>query len=106
MTTQRSFAYVIGAVIFIGAFFVIMAQARKGRAELGSEVELAPNRKQYLADDELEGPKLNAALWSAFGLLIVVALVLPALLARRAGEAGGSEGALPRALCRAGSRHL
>ena len=77
MTTQRSFAYVIGAVIFIGAFFVIMAQARKGRAELGSEVELAPNRKQYLADDELEGPKLNAALWSAFGLLIVVALVLP-----------------------------
>lgn len=77
MTTQRSFAYVIGAVIFIGAFFVIMAQARKGRAELDLGPELAPNRKQYLADDELEGPKLNAALWSAFGLLIVVALVLP-----------------------------
>jgi len=77
MTTQRSFAYVVLAIVFIGGAFVALAQMRKGKAELGSEIELAPNRKQYLPDDELEGPKLNKALWTAFGLLVVVALSLP-----------------------------
>lgn len=77
MTTQRSFAYVILAIVFIGGAFVVLAQMRRGRAELGSEIELAPNRKEYLPDEELEGPKLNKALWTAFGLLVVVALSLP-----------------------------
>lgn len=77
MTMQRSVAYVIGAIIFIGAIFVIAALVRKGRAEVGSEIELAANRKPYLGDEELETSKLNLALWVAFGLLIVVALSLP-----------------------------
>ena len=77
MTTQRSFAYVILAIILIGGAFVVLAQMRKGKAELGSEIELAPNRKDYLPDEELEGPKLNKALWTAFGLLVIVALALP-----------------------------
>jgi hypothetical protein len=45
MTTQRSFAYVILAIVLIGGAFVVLAQMRKGKAELGSEIELAPNRK-------------------------------------------------------------
>lgn len=77
MTTQRSVAYVIGAVIFIGAAAVIVAQMRTGRKEAGSEIELAPNRKPYYDDDQLETKKLNLSLWVAFGLLIVVALSLP-----------------------------
>ena len=77
MTTQRSFAYVILAIVLIGGAFVVIAQMRKGKAELGSEIELAPNRKDYLPDEELEGPKLNKALWTAFGLLVIVALALP-----------------------------
>lgn len=77
MTTQRSFAYVVLAIILIGGAFVVLAQMRRGKAELGSEIELAPNRKQYLPDEELEGPKLNKALWTAFGLLVIVALALP-----------------------------
>lgn len=77
MTTQRSIAYVIGTVIFVGAAFVVLAQMRKGRPEVGSEMELAPNRKPYLADDELEGPKLNIALWGALGMLVVIAVTLP-----------------------------
>lgn len=77
MTTQRSVAYVVAAVIFIGGFFFALAQMRKGRAEVGSEIELAANRKPYLPDDELEGPKLNKALWTAFGLMAVTALIIP-----------------------------
>lgn len=77
MTTQRSFAYVVLAIVVIGGAFVVFAQMRKGRAELGSEIELAPNRKEYLPDEELEGPKLNKALWAAFALLAIVAVSLP-----------------------------
>lgn len=77
MTTQRSIAYVIATVIFVGGAAYALAQMRKGKAELGSEVELAPNRKQYFSDEELEGKKLNVALWSCVGLLSVIVLTLP-----------------------------
>ena len=77
MTTQRSIAYVIATVIFVGGAAYALAQMRKGKAELGSEVELAPNRKQYFSDEELEGKKLNVALWSCVGLLSIIVLTLP-----------------------------
>jgi len=77
MTTQRSFAYVVLAIVFIGGAFLVISQMRKGKAELGSEIELAPNRKEYLPDEELESTKLNKALWFSFFLLVVVALSLP-----------------------------
>ncbi len=76
-TTQRSIGYVVLAVIVIGGVFFVITQMRHGRKEAGAELELAPNRKPYLADEELEGPKLNLALWAALGLLIVIALSLP-----------------------------
>ena len=90
MTTQRSFAYVILAIVFIGGAFLVVAQMRKGKAELGSEIELAPNRKEYLPDEELEGPKLNKALWTAFGLLVVVALSVPVYWLAEPGRQDGA----------------
>ena len=90
VTTQRSIAMVIGTVLFIGAVFVVITQMRKGRPELGSEIELAPNRKEYLPDEELEGPKLNAALWASFGLLVVVAVVLPLYWLAEPGRMNGA----------------
>ena len=77
MTTQRSVAYVIAAVIFVGGAAYALAQMRKGKAELGSEIELAPNRKRYFEDEELEGKRLNIALWACLGLLMIVTLTLP-----------------------------
>ena len=76
MTTQRSVAYVVLTIVVLGGVGLVLAQMRSGRAELGSEIELAANRKEYLPDEELEGPKLNKALWTAFGLLVIVALSL------------------------------
>ncbi|MEZ5321547.1 MAG: cytochrome c [Microthrixaceae bacterium] len=92
MTTQRSIAYVIAAVILVGGAFFVFTQIFKGRRELGSEIELAPNRKPYLPDEELEGPKLNKALWTSLGLLAVVAVVLPLYwLAEPSRESGAVE---------------
>jgi mono/diheme cytochrome c family protein len=76
-TTQRSVGYVVLAVVIIGGVLFIWNQLRIGRKEAGSEIELAPNRQPYLPDEELEGPKLNLALWSALGLLVVIAVTLP-----------------------------
>ena len=56
----------IGAVIvvlLVGGFVVyVIANIFSGRPEVGSEIELAPNRKPYLSDEELETTKLNRTL--------------------------------------------
>lgn len=90
MTTQRAFAYVIGALIFVGAAFFVLAQMRRGRKEVGAEIELAANRKTYLSDEELEGPKLNLALWTSFGLLVITALTLPLYWLNEGGRQDGA----------------
>lgn len=90
MTTQRSIAYVIAFVIFAGGAAFALAQMRKGKAELGSEIELAPNRKQYYDDEELEGKRLNAALWACVALLVITVVTLPAYWLA---EPGRQEGA-------------
>lgn len=76
-TTQRAIGFVIIAVVVIGFVVWLLANLRAGREEVGSEIELAPNRKQYLDDDELEGKKLNLALFSAAGLLAIIGVALP-----------------------------
>ena len=76
-TTQRAVGFVILAVVAIGFVVWLIANLRAGRAEVGSEIELAPNRKPYLDDEELEGRKLNMALFSAAGLLAIIGVALP-----------------------------
>ena len=50
----------------------------RARAEVGSEIELAPNRKPYYSDEELEGRSLDRTLtYGLLGLLVVVAVGLP-----------------------------
>ena len=76
-TSFRSVGYVIAAVVFFGGAAFVFSQARRGRREVGSEIELAANRKPYYDDNELETKKLNLSLWASFGLLVVIALALP-----------------------------
>ncbi|NLD75233.1 MAG: c-type cytochrome [Acidimicrobiales bacterium] len=76
-STQTS----IGLVILFLAFVIGVAFAfiniRQARPEVGSEIELAANRKPYLSDEELEGRKLDRTL--SFGLLglVVIGVGLP-----------------------------
>ena len=44
----------------VGIF--ILAHVKRGGVAAGAEIELAPNRKPYFDDEELEGPKLERAL--------------------------------------------
>lgn len=74
---QRTIGYVV-AVILLAAFAVaILVNMRKGRNEVGAEIELAPNRKPYMDDEELETKKLDRTLGLGLVALAAIALALP-----------------------------
>jgi len=90
-TSQRAFGLVIAAIVAIGFIVWLITNLRSGRKEAGSEIELAANRKEYLSDAELEGKKLNLALFSAAGLLAVIAVVLPLYWLGEPGRMSGAK---------------
>lgn len=77
VSTQRAAGLTVAAFVFIGAAGFVAWQMISARKETGSEVELAPNRKPYFDDEKLESTRLNYALWTSFGLLVVIAVALP-----------------------------
>lgn len=71
----------IGGVVLFAAVVIALTYAwinvRQGRAEIGSEIELAANRKPYYSDEELEGKKLDRTLTVGLIGMFVVAIALP-----------------------------
>ena len=53
-STQTSVGLVLLAVAFLVAIVYAIVNVRQGRPEVGSEIELAANRRPYLSDEELE----------------------------------------------------
>ena len=62
----------IGGWIVYGLFNI-----RKSRAEIGSEIELAANRKPYYDDEILEGKKIERTQLIGILFLAVITLALP-----------------------------
>jgi len=75
--TQRSVGIVVALILVAGWLVYVITNLRKAKPEVGSEIELAPNRKPYLDDEELEGPKLDRALRWGVITLVIVAVGLP-----------------------------
>ena len=76
-TTQRAIGWVIFGLVLLGFVIYILINIRAGKPEVGSEVELAANRKPYLPDDELETKKLDRSLLFALGMVSLIAVTLP-----------------------------
>lgn len=76
VTTQQKIGFAIAIVAIIGWLGYIITTTRRTK-EPGSEIELAPNRRPYLADDAMEGPRLDKALTWAMALMGIVAVGLP-----------------------------
>jgi len=71
-TVQQTIAFVVFVAALIGWVLFLFANSRKAKPEIGSEIELAPNRKPYLDDEELEGPRLERALlWGVLSLMVI-----------------------------------
>mgnify|MGYP000899752933 CR=1 FL=1 len=67
-------AWVILAVVLIGWISYFFLNLASARSELGSEVEMAPNRKAYYDDEGLEGPRLERL--QVFGVLLLLTMVI------------------------------
>ena len=77
-STQRNLGMAIAVVAIVGfAIYLIYNVLWAGRGETGSELELAPNRKPYLSDEELETSKLDLALVSGLVTLVIIGVALP-----------------------------
>ena len=73
----RTIGIVLGVLLLLAFATAILFNMRKGRAEVGAELELAANRKPYMDDDELETKKLDRTLGAGLVLLAVIGLALP-----------------------------
>jgi mono/diheme cytochrome c family protein len=87
---QRNVGLILAPIVIIGFFLYIFLNYRKTRPELGSEIELAPNRKPYYDDEELEGRRLDRYLTMALALLGVIALALPLYWLAEPGRQSGT----------------
>ena len=71
-TTQQTIALIVFLVVIAGWLAFLVATNRKAKPEIGSEIELAPNRKAYLDDEQLEGPRLEKVLlWGVLSLMVI-----------------------------------
>jgi mono/diheme cytochrome c family protein len=62
----------VAVLVVAGWAIYLLANVRRSKPEVGSEIELAANRKQYLDDEQLEGPRLDQVLrWGLISLSII-----------------------------------
>lgn len=73
----RAIGLTVAAVVAIAFIVLFIRNVGTAKAELGSEIELAANKKPYLTDEELEGPKLDKSLSFALVVLGICSLSLP-----------------------------
>lgn len=85
---------IILALAFVIAWIVYAIQNRSAsRPEIGSEIELAANRKAYFDDDELEGRRLQRVQFYGVLILATITIGLPAYwLMEPSRQAGAIEG--------------
>lgn len=93
VATQTSIGLLLLLLAMIIGITYAVITTRQAKPEIGSEIELAPNRKPYLNDEELEGKKLDRTL--SFGLLglFIIGIGLPLYWLQ---EPGRQEGAKAR----------
>lgn len=75
--SQRRVAAIVVLLLVLGWVIYLISTARRTYSP-GAEVEIAPNRKPYYSDDQMEGPRLTRFLWWAFAMLAILAVGLPA----------------------------
>ena len=76
-STQRTIGVVIGTLAIGGFLLYWIFNWFAGRAETGSEIELAPNRKPLPDDEEMEGRRLDQGLMAGLFCIVAIAIALP-----------------------------
>ncbi|MBA3302787.1 MAG: cytochrome c, partial [Acidimicrobiia bacterium] len=90
ITAQQSFGIVVALLVTVGWILYLVANVKKAKPEIGSELELAANRKPYLDDEGLEGPRLDRVLTWGLISLTLVGLGLPLYWLAEPGRQAGA----------------
>jgi mono/diheme cytochrome c family protein len=85
-TTQQHLAVAFVVALVLGWGIFLLLSVKKGPDQVGDEAATAPNRRPYLDDDGLEGPRLEKAQKAALALLLVVVFGLPMYWLREPGR--------------------
>jgi mono/diheme cytochrome c family protein len=75
--TTTVVAWIVLAVVVVGWIIYAILNNAAARREVGSEIELAPNRKPYYDDETLEGPRLERMQLLGLLLLALIVVALP-----------------------------
>ncbi|HEY5664544.1 MAG TPA: cytochrome c [Ilumatobacter sp.] len=102
--TTTSIAWLLFAVILGGWVVYAFFNLRQSRDELGSEIELAANRKAYYDDEILEGPRLTRVLGIGVVLMVVTVIMLPLYWILEPARQAGAEDAMEEQFIEWGSR--
>jgi mono/diheme cytochrome c family protein len=89
-STQQSVALLILIIASVGWILWILANIRRAKPEVGAEIELAPNRKPYYSDEELEGVRLERAQLFGLACLVVLGVGLPLYWLAEPGRQAGA----------------
>ena len=77
VSAYQSVAWVIAVLALVGWVLWLFANIRRAKPEVGAELELAPNRKPYFDDEELEGKRMEAWQLAGLAFLTISAVGLP-----------------------------
>jgi mono/diheme cytochrome c family protein len=92
-SASNTIAIVISLTFVVGWIVYAVMNRSAGKAEIGSEIELAANRKPYYDDEELEGRRLQRMQLLGVLMLATVTIGLPAYwLAEPSRQANTIEG--------------
>ena len=87
---STSIAWIILLVSIAGWIVYAIANARDSRAEVGSEIELAANRKEYYDDEVLEGPRLERMQLLGLAFLAIITVAFPLYWVLEPGRQAGA----------------
>lgn len=89
-SATKSIGIAIAVVSSVVWLIYVLISTTSTRKEVGAEVELAPNRKPYFTDDELETRKLDRSLLMGLGALVVLGVGLPVYWLAEPGRQDGA----------------
>ncbi|HUF32199.1 MAG TPA: cytochrome c [Acidimicrobiales bacterium] len=90
ISAQQAIAIIVAVVVVVGWGLYLLTNMKRAKPEIGSEIELAPNRKPYYDDEQLEGPRLERALSWGLVSLAVIGVGLPLYWLAEPGRQAGA----------------
>ena len=101
-TSQQAIGVTVAVLLVLGWLgYIVVALKRRGDEPVNQALELAPNRRPYLDDEGLEGPRLTKVLGWALVLLAITSIApIVYWLDEPSRQAGAAEGFDKRAASR------